>query len=287
MRVSVGAVKLFVEVFGQEWVFTGSTMERRPALIGLHGGPGIDGTWLRYSLAPLADVAQVIVHDQRGHGRSDAGTPESWNLPTWAADVRGLSDTFGIDRPVVLGLSFGGFVAQQYACSYPEDIAGLILISTAPRFPAPEDLIARVREIVGDEAADAMRRRIENPTKESAAEVERLCRPLYSRRAIPDPVRATLEQHFIKTPDVALHWFPEAQRSMDLRPDLQAVRCPTLVLIGENDPLNPPALGAEIVEAIPNGRARFEIVPDAAHRVFSDNPEHTYRLIREFLTELE
>jgi pimeloyl-ACP methyl ester carboxylesterase len=65
------------------------------------------------------------------------------------------------------------------------------------------------------------------------------------------------------------------------------VRCPTLVLVGEHDPLNPPALGAEIVEAIPNGRARLEVVPDAAHRVFSDNPDHTHRLIREFLTELE
>jgi proline-specific peptidase len=287
VRVSVGEVELFFEVFGQEWVFTGSTIERRPALIGLHGGPGIDGTGLRYSLAPLAEVAQVIVPDQRGHGRSDAGTPESWNLPAWAADVRGLCDTLGVDRPVVLGLSFGGFVAQQYACSYPTGIAGLILISTAPRFPDPEDLIARVREIVGDEAADAMRRDIDNPTSEGAAEVQRLCRPLYSRRATPDPMRAVLEQYFIETPDVGLHWFPEALRTLDLRPDLQAVRCPTLVLVGEHDPLNPPALGAEIVEAIPSGRARFELIPDAAHRVFSDNPEHTYRLIREFLTELQ
>jgi hypothetical protein len=43
---------LFFEVFGQEWVFTGSGLERRPVLIGLHGGPGVDGTGLRYWLAP-------------------------------------------------------------------------------------------------------------------------------------------------------------------------------------------------------------------------------------------
>lgn len=273
MLLRVGDVRLFFEVFGQEWVFTGSTMERRPVLIGLHGGPGIDGTGLRHSLAPLAEVAQVIVPDQRGHGRSDSGTPETWNLPTWAADVRGLCDVLGVDRPVILGLSFGGFVAQQYACSYPERIAGLILVSTAPRFPAPEEVIARVREIGGDEAADAMRRDIETPSNESAAEVRRLC-------------FAALEPHFITTPDVMPQWWPDAQRTMDLRPDLRAVRCPTLVLIGEHDPLNPPASGAEIAEAIPNGRARLEIVPDAAHRVFSDNPEHTYRCIRDFLTIL-
>jgi pimeloyl-ACP methyl ester carboxylesterase len=73
MRIAVGGVRLFVEVFGQEWTFDG---ERRRVLIGLHGGPGLDGMKLRYQLAPLADVAQVIVPDQRGHGRSDYGTPE-------------------------------------------------------------------------------------------------------------------------------------------------------------------------------------------------------------------
>jgi pimeloyl-ACP methyl ester carboxylesterase len=277
---------LFFEVFGQEWVFTGNAMERRPVLLGLHGGPGVDGTGLRYGLAPLVDVAQVIVPDQRGHGRSDAGSPETWNLSTWADDIRGLCDALGVDRPVVLGLSFGGLVAQQYAFSHPEDIAGLILISTAPRFPAPEEVIARVRDVGGDDAADAMRRDIENPTDETAAEVRRVCPPLYSRRATPDPVFAALEPHFIRTPELIPHWFPEAQWTMDLRTDLQAVRCPTLVLIGEYDPLNPPALGAEIVEAIPNGHARLEIVPDAAHRVFTDNPEHAYRCIREFVADL-
>ena len=285
MRVSVGDVRLFFEVFGQEWVFDGSTLERRPVLVGLHGGPGVDGTGLRYGLAPLSDVAQVIVPDQRGHGRSDAGAPETWNLPTWAADLRGLCDVLCIDTPVVLGISFGGFVAQQYAFSYPEATAGLVLLSTAPRFPAPEDVVARAREVGGDAVAEALRRDIENPTDETAAEVRRVCLPLYSRRTSPDPVLGALEAHVIRTPEVTSHWFPEAQRTMDLRRDLRAVRCPTLVLIGEHDPLNPPALGAEIVDAIPNGLARLELVPDAAHRVLTDNPEHVYRSIRSFLAD--
>src|SRR5882672_5546782 len=108
MRVSVGDAHLFFEVFGQEWEFTGREMKRRPVLVGLHGGPGVDGTGLRYSLAPLANVAQVIVPDQRGHGRSDPGAPESWNLPTWADDLSGFSDALGLERPFVLGISFGG-----------------------------------------------------------------------------------------------------------------------------------------------------------------------------------
>jgi len=287
MLISVGDIRLFVEVLGQEWVVADGVMKRQPVLIGLHGGPGVDGLGLRHTLAPLADVAQLIVPDQRGHGRSDSGSPEGWNLPTWAADVRGLCGTLGVERPVVLGISFGGFVAQQYAFTYPDEIAALILISTTPRFPGSEEAIARAREVGGDEAAEAMRRDIENPTAETGAEVARVCRPLYSHRATPDPLMAALEPHFIRTSEVIERWWPEAFRSMDLRPHLHDVQCPTLVLIGEHDPLNPPALGQEIVDAIPNARARLEVVPDAAHRVIGDNPEHTYRCVREFLAELD
>ncbi len=287
MLIGVGDIRLFVEVLGQEWVVADGAMKRQPVLIGLHGGPGVDGLGLRHSLAPLADVAQVIVPDQRGHGRSDSGSPESWNLPTWAADVRRLRDALGVERPVVLGLSFGGFVAQQYAFTYSDEIAALILISTAPRFPGSEEVIARTREVGGDEAAEAMRRDFENPTAETAAAVARLCRPLYSRRATPDPLRAALEPHFIRTPEVIERWWAEAGRSMNLRPHLRDVRCPTLVLIGEHDPLNPPALGREIVDAIPNDLARLEVVPEAAHQLIGDNPEHAHRCIREFLVELD
>lgn len=286
MRIAVNGIRLFVEVFGQEWAFTGTEMKRRPVLLGLHGGPGVDGAGLRHSLAPLAEVAQVIVPDQRGHGRSDAGDPDSWNLANWADDVAGLCEVLGLDRPVVLGISFGGFVAQQYAFTYPEHVAGLILLSTSARLPAPDEVIERVREVGGDEAAEAMRRDIENPTGKTAEAVRRLCRPVYSRRADPDPALAALEPHMIRTPDVISHWFPQAQENLDLRPALASVRCPTLVLVGEHDPLNPPTLAAEIAAAIPDGRGRVEVVPDAAHGVLGDNQEHVLRCVREFLAEL-
>ena len=129
MRVSVGDVRLFFEVSGAEWLLGEDGMLRRPVLIGLHGGPGLDGTKMRYQLASLADTMQVVVPDQRGHGRSDLSTSDSWNLATWAMDVRGLSDALGIERPIVFGSSFGGFVAQQYAASQPDHPAGLILQS--------------------------------------------------------------------------------------------------------------------------------------------------------------
>lgn len=285
MRVSVGDIRLFFEVFGQEWALAGDTMERRPALIGLHGGPGLDATKLRYQLARLADVAQVVVPDQRGHGRSDRGGPETWNLASWALDVKNLSDALGIERPVVLGTSFGGFVAQQYAATYPEHPAGLILLSTSPRRTSLEEAAARFREAGGEEAAEVVRRAMESPSEQTAAEWRRVLGPLGSLNPDPDPLIARLEAERIETMEVNLHFAGEGG-VMDLRDRLGAVRCPTLVMLGEADLTIPAHLGREIVTAIPEGLARLELVPEAAHEVMVDKPAEVYRLVREFLADL-
>ena len=65
-----------------------------------------------------------------------------------------------------------------------------------------------------------------------------------------------------------------------------AVRCPTLVILGEHDATIPTHLGREIVEAIPDGLARLELVPHAAHEVIVDSPAESYRLVRQLLADL-
>ena len=286
MRVAVGGVSLFFEVFGREWRVEQDGPRCYPVLVGLHGGPGIDGGRLRHYLAPLADVAQVVVPDQRGHGRSDHGTADTWNLATWSADVKRLCDALGIEHPIVLGSSFGGAVAQAYAAAYPSDPAGLILVSTGPRFPGTEDLVAGFREVGGDEAADVVRRDLEEATEETLAEWQRVCVPLLSRNPSQDPDLARVQAAAIQTPKVNLHFMSGEVKTLDLRPELAGVRCPTLVLTGEHDPLAPAHSRDDVVAAMPEGLARLELVPDASHDVFNDNPDHAYRCVRKFIAGL-
>jgi proline-specific peptidase len=286
VRVSIGDARLYFDVSGAGWAIDHDGIHERPVLIGLHGGPGIDGTKHRYTLASLADAAQVIVPDQRGHGRSDLSDPERWNLATWAADVKGLSDALGIERPIVLGSSFGGFVAQKYAASYPDHPAGVILAGSCARILGGEELIERIRAVGGDEAADVMRRDLADPTEESFEESRRVIGPLMSLNPDPDPLVPTLDAARITTKQVNLSWFENEGNAMDLRPELANVRCPTLVLVGEHDPLTPIASVEEIVAAIPNDLARLQVVPNAAHDIVTDNPEFTNRCIRQFIAEL-
>ena len=99
---------------------TPEAMVPKPTLVLLHGGPGSDHSSFRPYFDRFADTHQVVYVDHRGQGRSDGREdPAGWDLDTWADDVVRLCDALEIERPVVLGLSFGGFVAIRYAARHP------------------------------------------------------------------------------------------------------------------------------------------------------------------------
>src|SRR3989442_11466581 len=98
-----------------------------------HGGPGIDHSRYRDFFSGFADVAQVVYLDHRGNGRSDAGPRERWRLEQWGDDVAAFCEALEIQKPIVMGESFGGMVALAYAVRHPEGPGKLVLCSTAAR----------------------------------------------------------------------------------------------------------------------------------------------------------
>lgn len=131
-----------------------------------------------------------------------------------------------------------------------------------------------------------MRRDHDDPTEETFEEWRRVIGPLMSMNPDPDPLVPIFDAARITTKQVNLSWLENEGNAMDLRPELANVRCPTLVLVGEHDPVNPIAWAEEIVTAIPSGLARLQVVPNAAHDITTDNPEFTNRCIREFIADL-
>ena len=131
MKIDIGGVKLWFDVEGAKLVPDGPEMKERPTLLLLHGGPGFDHSHLKPALSELSDVAQCVFLEHRGNGRSDRCSPETWNLAQWGDDVYEFCQALGIEKPIVMGVSFGGFVAQSYAIRHPEHPAKLILSSTS------------------------------------------------------------------------------------------------------------------------------------------------------------
>ena len=135
MRVALrDGTRIFFEVIGTKLVPEGPTMRERPTMLLLHGGPGFDHSGLAHTLAPLSDVAQLVVPDHRGQGRSDGDDPADWKLDRWVPDIVEFCEALEVERPIILGQSFGGVVALAVAARYPSLPSKLIVSSSLARF---------------------------------------------------------------------------------------------------------------------------------------------------------
>src|SRR5215472_6155785 len=180
MRVQIGDCRLFVDVEGAKLVADGPAMRERPTLLLLHGGPGFDHSSYKPAFSELADTAQLVYYDHRGNGRSDRSTRERWNLAQWGDDVVALCDALDIEKPVVLGQSFGGMVAMSYAVRHPDHPGKLILSSTAARHRL-DRVLAAFERLGGAEAREVARRYWGKPGPDTLPDYARVCFPLYSK----------------------------------------------------------------------------------------------------------
>jgi pimeloyl-ACP methyl ester carboxylesterase len=278
MRIKVGDSRLFFDVEGAKLVPDGPAMRERPTLLLLHGGPGFDHSSFKPNFSPLADVAQVVYLDHRGQGRSDPTGPERWNFAEWADDVRAFCDALEIEKPIVMGTSFGGMVAMAYAARHPEHPAKLILCTTTARVSLDRILNTFVR-LGGEQAREVAARFFENPTAANAAEYMKTCLPLYNRNP-PPPEMLT---RTVFNMDVTTHFFQNTFLAMNLLPGLSRIKCPTLVMGGEDDPITPIANSEDIAAALPKGMVRFERFAAAGHGIVNDTRERFLAVVREFI----
>jgi proline-specific peptidase len=280
MLVSVGDVRLFVDVDGAKLVPDGMSMRERPTIILLHGGPGVDHTPYKEYYTSLTEIAQVVYYDHRGCGRSESGPQERWRLDQWADDLRTLCDVLGIERPIVFGASFGGFVAINYAIRHPDHPARLMLSSTTAH-PQLERSFAMFERLGGAQTRAAAERFFTDPTLENRNEYQRLCLPHYTQRPLPPEILARVT----KRPEVAEHFGRCEEQCFDFTSRLSGIRCPVLLLAGELDPIVPIDVAEEFAAALPPDQLRFVRIANAGHMLVAEQPEVVLGLIREFVLE--
>jgi proline iminopeptidase len=278
MFVEVNGARLFVDSVGAKLVPDGERMTERPTLIVMHGGPGFDHALMRPYFDRFADTHQVLYLDHRGNGRSN-GEPATWRLDQWGDDVAALCETLGIEKPVVLGLSFGGMVAMSYAGRHPDGPSKLILASTAATMDLPATY-AMMARLGGEEARRIAEEFWTAPDQARADAYLATCMPLYNPSGALDE---NSRKRAIMRVEVMFHFINGEQRTMDLRAGLAAVRCPTLVTAGALDPITPVACAEAIMAALPPGLAELVVFDDAGHGIHRDQPERAEAVLRRFL----
>lgn len=280
MRIEIQpGVRLFVDIDGFGLVPDGAAMRDKPTLLLLHGGPGFDHTGFKPAFSQLADVCQVVTCDHRGHGRSDRRPRDEWTLDTWADDVVRLFDALGVDKPIVLGQSFGGFVAQRYLARHPGHPAKVILSSTSAAFNLERKLPCFER--LGGPAARALAEAFwRQPTEANTEQYLRELHGLYNTRPPADPRgRGRALYHL----DILRHFIVNEMHTMDLAPGLANARCPVLVMAGAQDPVCPPADSQDIFDALPAAWRTLQVYEGAGHGAWRDQPEAAFAALRAFI----
>ncbi|MEJ2793673.1 alpha/beta hydrolase [Iodobacter sp. LRB] len=270
-------VQLFVDTEGLSLVADGMQMREKPTLILLHGGPGYDHTGFKPAFSQLSDIAQIIYYDHRGHGRSNPRPVAELTLDHFADDLVALCAALGISKPIVLGQSFGGFVAQHYLARYPEHPGKVILSSTSAALNL-ERKLAMFAQLGGPAAREAALQFWSNPCEATLRPYQQICKPLYSTKKATSG--RSLPNH-----EILLTWAGTEQQTMNLLPGLAKAQCPVLVLAGELDPVCPLEDAKDIARALPEEWMQFTQFAGCGHGAWRDNPEAAFARIRDFITE--
>ena len=282
MQITIApGVQLFVDIEGAGLVPDGAAMRQKPTLLLLHGGPGYDHSGFKPVFSGLGDVAQIVYYDHRGHGRSSRCPPDQWTLDTWADDVVRLCDALGISQPIVLGQSFGGFVAQRYIARHPGHAAKVILSSTSPHM-ALERKLAMFEQLGGGAARAAAQAFWQAPGPATWAHYNQVCMALYNTRPAADP---QARGRTLFNEPILFASAGGEQQTMNLLPGLAAAVCPVLVMVGEQDPVCPLTDALDIAAALPPRWMQLARFEGAGHGVWRDQPEAAFARLREFILQ--
>jgi pimeloyl-ACP methyl ester carboxylesterase len=275
--ISVRGVSLFVKVIGQGY----------PLLL-MHGGPGMDHSSL-LSLQPCADQFTLIFYDHRCNGRSDGADVTSMTWENLTADAEALRQTLGFDKWAVLGHSFGGMVALEYALRYPQNLLHLLLMDTCGdaswvQQNAPEILAKRGYRAAAVRGA----RRFFNgqlTPSEVFPTALKFARAYYYHASLLTLVRQVISGPRVKMrPEALIFGFSRLLTSWTVMDRLSEIKVPTLVLAGRHDFQFPPEHQAILADRLPD--AQLEIIERAGHNAQMERPAEVVEVVKRFMVRV-
>ena len=264
-------------------------------LLCLHGGPGAAHDYLE-ALDAMADTGRrVIYYDQLGCGKSGIpeSKPEQWTVELYVEEVDAVRRALGLDRIHLLGQSWGGMLAMEYALTQPAGLESLIIASSPASMIQWVEEANRLREELPPEVQQTLLRHEEAGTVDSP-EYEAAMMVFYDRHVCRVPHPEYVQRSF-----AAIAHNPEVYHTMngpsefhvvgtlktwDIIPRLGEIAVPTLVTSGRYDEATP-----LIAETVHNGipGSRWVIFEQSSHMAHAEEPERYMQVLDEFLTDVE
>jgi len=289
-RIDIGGCELYVEEQGSG-----------TPIVLLHGGPGSTHHNFHPAFDRGSKFARVIYYDQRGCGLSDYKQDEGYTVDQAAYDLDKLREKLGIDKWVVLGHSYGGFLAQYYTTLYPEHVLGLVIVCGGTGLHDKKLRGSRQWDFISKEERETMRSfgdEISKRAKEEDWPYEKMIavevfnnhingdwkRQSYYRPTIKECAQTALYGWKHDFDNYFNSRMSSSQRKVDLRGAF--VDCPIPTLIMES------IWDLTWVEAKPvilyqnHPEASMEIFSKSGHSPFKDESPRFFSILRQFITHL-
>jgi len=247
-KAQMNGIELYYEVHG-----TG------PAVVFAHGAGGNHLSWWQ-QVPAFARQYQCIIFDHRGFGQSP-DTPNGPGSQAFAGDLRKLLDHLHVDRAALVAQSMGGRTCLGFTLAHPERAQALVMADTTGGF--------------GDARMAQMRADLE----------KQLAGTTSPRTYAPSFMQEHPRRAFLYEQIRALN--PPRQDTPGPGPtaeQIRAMRTPTLLIVGEEDVIAPPAMMEAFQQYIPNARLRR--VAGSGHSVYFETPDEFNRIVLEFLAEV-
>ncbi len=260
-QVLVNGIKLYYEIHG-----TGE------ALILIEGLGYANWSWFR-QIKVLSDSYGVVSFDNRGVGKSDK--PDiPYSIELMADDVARLMESLGIEKAHILGVSMGGYIAQQLAIKYPKKVRSLVLGCTSfggpQSIPLTEEALQSMLKVEGLNAEEVIRQgfKVAISPKFLANYPEVVDQLVAWRLDNPTP-RYAWERQFA------------AARAFNVETQLKKIKVPVLVITGSEDIVVPPQNSILLAERI--SEAQLVIIPGGGHLFFIEKAEEFNSTVLDFL----
>ncbi|KAJ5740865.1 Alpha/beta hydrolase fold-1 [Penicillium malachiteum] len=275
----------YVSINGAQLAYRLIGPQEAPLMITLHGGRGFGDHQSDFkAYSPLSNKYRVLSFDYRGHGQSSRTEP--YTFRQLVDDIEALRLFFAGDKQcIICGGSFGGYLAQQYAITYPDKVSHLILRGTAPSYHHEEMAIRTLEQRASRAPSFSINFLREKVFGRFESDIEFqlvmfAAAPLYSEKF---DAEAALKNNLSTVFYAKAHndLYSETEKYFDYREQLHLITADTLVIVGERDWICPPDQSKDIAARIPN--AHLDIVPDANHSVHLEKNDEVIRLIRWYL----
>lgn len=254
-----------------------------PPIVCMHGGLGLDHSYLREWLDPLGSRAALVYYDHRGNGRSERPPSlDDVDHATWVEDAEALRAALGHDKMVLLGHSHGSFLALEYAARYPQHLAGLVLVSAVPRFDYVDVVLANAeKRAASKQQLEILHARMASGVSTDAdlAQFWTDIGSLYFHRSDSALLRRVLGP--IRFSAAAFAAGSRCLQSYDVTPHLASIAVPTLVLAGRHDWIAPVEQGADRLAAIPG--AKRVVFEESGHFPFIEENALFLRVVEDWL----